>query len=193
MLDISKITANTVKSATAVTPENAKAAADVFKSLHGFYGTLFLSKFQTGQVDTQGRDMGIQSARSVWTVALSKFDRVVIGIALDSVLDSHPEFPPSLPEFVAICKAKTPREAYKPAPLAIGMSSALAGQYSRKAREAAMQNLKKSVDSETGYKALPTGLAGLKQAIANAVATAGGDEVAELLRLDRMFAKKVSA
>lgn len=191
MLDISKITVNTVKPTG--TPESAKAAADVFKTLHGMYGTIFLSKYQTGQLDDKGRDMGIQSARSVWAVSLAKFDRDVIGMALDSVLESTDKFPPSLPEFTAICKAKMPREAYKPAPLAIGMSSALAGQYSRKAREAAMQNLKKSVDAKTGYKALPTGLAGLKQAIANAVATAGGDEVAELLRLDRMFAKKVSA
>lgn len=84
-----------------------------------------------------------------------------------------------------------PREACKP--LAIGMSSALAGQYSRKAREAAMGNLKKAANATTGYKPLAANLSGLKEAIANAVATAGGDEVAELLRLDRMFAKKVSA
>lgn len=193
MLDISKITTDAVKVASTVTAENAKVTADVFKSLHGFYGTLFLSKFQTGQVDAQGRDMGIQSARAVWTSVLAKFDRQIVGMALDSVLDSHPEFPPSLPEFTAICKAKTPREAYKHAPLAIGMSGALVSQYSKQARESAMKNLKKTVDAETGYKALPTGLAGLKEAIANAVANAGGDEVAELLRLDRMFAKAVAA
>lgn len=189
MLDISKITVNTVKPTG--TPESAKAAADVFKTLHGMYGTIFLSKYQTGQLDDKGRDMGIQSARSVWAVSLAKFDRDVIGMALDSVLESTDKYPPSLPEFTAICKAKMPREAYKP--LAIGMSSALAGQYSRKAREAAMENLKKAANATTGYKPLSANLSGLKEAIANAVATAGGDEVAELLRLDRMFAKKVAA
>ena len=37
------------------------------------------------------------------------------------------------------------------------------------------------------------GLDGLKSAIANAVAAAGGDEVAELRRLDAMFAPVVVA
>ena len=53
--------------------------------------------------------------------------------------------------------------------------------------------LKKPLMQQLDTKPLAANLSGLKEAIANAVATAGGDEVAELLRLDRMFAKKVSA
>lgn len=193
MLDISKITVDSVESVAAISHENAKTAGDVFKSMHGFYGTLFLSKFQTGQVDKDGKDMGIQSARAVWASVLGRYPRDVVGMALDAVLDSHPEFPPSLPEFAAICKARMPAKTYKHSPLAIGMSSELISLYSREAREAAMKNIKRTIDAETGYKKLSAGLAGLKEAIANAVATAGGDEVAELLRLDRIFSKREAA
>jgi hypothetical protein len=168
------------------------ATNDVFKVLHGFYGVLFLSKFSTGQLDDKNRDMGIASARAVWAQTLRGYADSEVIAALDAVKAAHPEFPPSLPQFEALCRAAKPRKVYKPDPAAIGMSQELRSQYAARARAVNEKHAQRAMDRRTGYVELPQTLDGLKQAIANAVATAGGDEVAELVRLDRLFAKEAA-
>ncbi len=161
---------------------------NIFKVFHGFYGNLFLSKFSTGEADAKGGDAGIVSARQIWGHGLRDFDAGTVKAALAQCMDRHPEFPPSLPQFVALCAANEPREAYRPEP-ALGMSQTLRSEYAAKAR---------AIVAKHDAKAKPTfqtepsaaGLDLLKQAIANAVATAGGDEVATLLRLDRELAPR---
>jgi hypothetical protein len=168
----------------------------VFKTLQGMYGSLFLSKFSTGKVLPNGGDAGVISARDVWAVSLQRFDAGTVGTALDRVLTDFPEFPPSLPQFVALCHACRPREAYKPAENVIGMSQELRSEYAAKAREINQKHAQRAVDKRLGAQAdmgSHVGLDGLKSAIANAVACAGGDEVATLLRLDAMLAPKVAA
>jgi hypothetical protein len=103
-------------------------------------------------------------------------------------MERHPEFPPSLPQFVALCAANKPREVYRPAQPALEMSQSLKSAYSARAREINERHAQRAIDRKTGYVELPQTLDGLKAAIANAVATAGGDEVRELRRLDAMFA-----
>lgn len=159
---------------------------NVFKVMHGYYGNLFLSKFASGVTDPQGRDKGVASARTVWAYKLQRFDEATVVKALDQCQDRHPEFPPSLPQFVALCAAAAPREVYR-AEKAIGMSDELRSQYARSAREINERHAEKAVKRQTGAIPLPMSLDGLKQAIACAVGAAGGDEAAELLRLDRMF------
>ena len=78
----------------------------------------------------------------------------------------------------------------------IGMSQALRSEYAAKAREINEKHAKRAVDKRLGAQAdmgSHVGLDGLKSAIANAVACAGGDEVATLLRLDTMLAPRVAA
>lgn len=166
---------------------------NIFKVFHGFYGNLFLSKFSTGDVDPQGGDAGIVSARQIWGHGLRDFDAGTVKAALAQCMGRHPEFPPSLPQFVALCGACRPRETYKPAQPALEMGQALKSAYSARAREINERHAQKAVDKQTGYIALPQSLEGLKSAIANAVATAGGDEVAMLRKLDQMLAPKGAA
>jgi len=166
---------------------------NIFKVFHGFYGNLFLSKFSTGEVGAQGGDAGIVSARQIWGHGLRHFDAGTVKAALAQCMERHPEFPPSLPQFVALCDTCRPRETYKPDQPALEMGQALKSAYSARAREINARHAQKAVDKQTGYIALPQSLEGLKSAIANAVATAGGDEVAMLRRLDQMLAPKGSA
>lgn len=157
----------------------------LFMVLHGWYGNQFLSKYATGELDEQNKDRGIKSARLVWGSELAKFSAETVMAAASRCKEDHQKFPPSLPEFLALCRACTPRQTAPIQPVGIGMSSQLQSQYSRRAREAAMAALKARTDTKTGFVEVPNGLAGLKQAIANAIACAGGDEGKALVRLDR--------
>lgn len=169
------------------------AVNNVFKVMHGFYGNLFLSKFATGDVDDAGQDRGIVSARQIWGHGLRGFGPNTVKSALARCMTHHPEFPPSLPQFVALCEACTPRKTYaqtvKADGRAIPMSAELRSAYSRRVRESNLSRAAVALAGRTGFKEIPDGLQGLKHAIADAVAAAGGDEAAELLRLDRLFAR----
>ena len=195
--DVSAIAERAVGAASQEQRQDAVRVSNrVFKTLQGMYGSLFLSKFSTGKVLPNGGDAGVISARDVWAVSLQRFDAGTVGTALDRVLTDFPEFPPSLPQFVALCHACRPRESYKPAANVIGMSQTLRSEYAAKAREINEKHAKRAVDKRLGEQAdvgSHVGLDGLKSAIANAVATAGGDEVAELRRLDAMFAPGAAA
>ena len=195
--DVSAIAERAVGAASQEQRQDAVRVSNrVFKTLQGMYGSLFLSKFSTGKVLPNGGDAGVISARDVWAVSLQRFDAGTVGTALDRVLTDFPEFPPSLPQFVALCHACRPREAYKPAANVIGMSQTLRSEYAAKAREINQKHAQRAVDKRLGAQAdmgSDDGLDGLKSAIANAIATAGGDEVAALLRLDAMLSPKVAA
>lgn len=169
------------------TEHNDAIVKDAFRALHGFYGTLFTAKYATGEVDSKGKDKGILSARMVWGYELRWYDRLTVGSAIDACRTAHPEYPPSLPQFVALCAASRPREPYRPAVPAIGMAPALRSQYARQAREINARHAAAAASRQTGDVELTPGLTGLKQAVARAVADAGGDEGAALLRLDRLY------
>ena len=173
-----------------------RTANKVFKTMQGMYGSLFLSKFSTGKTGADGSDAGIVSARDVWAMALQRFDVATVVTALERLLSDFPEFPPSLPQFVALCHACRPRETYRPAQPAIGMSQAIRSEYAARAREINEKHAKRAADKRLGAVVAVgslEGLDGLKSAIANAIANAGGDEVAALLRLDAMLSPKVAA
>lgn len=178
-------------------PADPAMAQNVFKVLHGYYGNLFASKFATGQIiehgEDKGQDAGVMSAMAIWAHGLRNFDAGTVKAALRQCQERHAEFPPSLPQFVALCAANKPRETHALGPRAIGMSDQLRSVYARRAREVIAKHEAKAVTVKTGYIELPPSLDGLKQAIANAVACAGGDEVATLVRLDREIAPRRAA
>lgn len=168
---------------------NIERAKFVFQALHGSYGNVFLSKFATGEL-VDGEDQGTVGAMRMWAGGLRGYDDLTIRAALNQCLKLHPEFPPNLAQFQLICEARRPREAYRAeaqAP-AIGMSPELVAKrkQERQERLARARGLMLS-------RASAHGLDGLKQAIADAAKTAGGDEVAELLRLDRLLTAKGAA
>ena len=185
------VTAEFVRQTTPPMP--AEAVNNVFKVFHGFYGNLFLSKFATGALDADGADGGITSAKQIWAHGLRDFDGGTIKSALSQCITEHPQYPPSLPQFVSLCRANKPREAYRAPQPVIGMSQELRSKYARQAREINARHAQRAIDKRTGFIEIEPGLQGLKRAIANAVATAGGDEVAELRRLDAMFSPGAAA
>lgn len=155
---------------------------NVFKVLHGYYGNLFLSKYASGVLDERKRDMGVASARTVWANCLTLHDDAVVITALDRCKTEHPEFPPSLPQFEALCKACAPRQVYQHQ--GIEMSAVLRAERSKVAREAALATVTPSAEKQTPL----VGLQVLKLLIAEAVGLTGGDEAKTLMRLDREFA-----
>jgi len=84
----------------------------LFMALHGAYGNAFLSKFSTGERDEKGKDRGVRSAMQVWQSKLATYPADVIQTAASRAMDAHPEFPPSLPQFEAICRAVAPRKTF---------------------------------------------------------------------------------
>lgn len=84
----------------------------LFMVLHGSYGNLFLSKFSTGEKDAEGRDKGIRAAMKVWDSKLANFAPDVVEAAAGRMTSKHPEFPPNLPQFEALCEAIQPRKTY---------------------------------------------------------------------------------
>ncbi len=157
-------------------PKPTDDANNVFRVMHGFYGNLFLSKFATGEARADGGDGGVASARGIWAHGLRPFAVETVKTALSRTMDAHPEYPPTLPQFVALCKACAPREVYRVAlpPPAIDRA-----EQAKKAREL-LENIRAAKPAVNGPDLL-------KQAIADAVRCAGGDEGAELARLDRAF------
>jgi hypothetical protein len=160
----------------------------VFMVLHGFYGNLFFTKFATGQVENN-EDQGIANARKIWAHGLRDYDADTIRAALRATQARHPEFPPSLPQFTALCAANKPRAVFRAAPGLIEMSGALRSVYARDARAINARHTEKKERLANGFKSSVEGLAGLHELIANAVGLAGGNEAAALLNLNRQTPK----
>jgi hypothetical protein len=179
----------TIEQVAGQSTTDESAARLVFRVLHGFYGNLFSAKFASGKLHKEtGADLGVASARTVWAIALQRFDAATVTTALDRCAEAHSEFPPSLPQFLVLCAAAAPRGKVADASKLLGMAPALRSQYARQARDIIARRGQKAQQKAAGHvEPPPATLAGLKQAIADAVGCAGGDEAAELLRLDRML------
>lgn len=160
-------------------PPMLNAADAVFRALHGFYGQLWLSKFATGQVDANGNDAGVLGAKAIWAHGLRDFNAIAVKAALRQCLEAHPEFPPSLPQFVSLCRANTPRAAFKPA---LAMSGELVAERNKAAREK-LREMRQALRRQSAVRQ-GEGLALLFAAIADAVKCGGGDEAAALRRLE---------
>jgi hypothetical protein len=183
-----------VKPAQAEPADATAIVTRLFMLFQGWYGNLFIAKFATGARDINGKDKGIKSALVVWSSELREFAPDIVEAAAERCKETYLEFPPNLPQFVAICKAVRPRRAFAAAPTnRIGMSHELRASYSKRAREEALAKLRARIDAETGYMRVDDGLTGLTQLIAQGVALAGGDEVATLRGFDTMFSKKKAA
>ena len=86
----------------------------LFGELQGNYGTRFLDMWRSGQTDTNGDDVGLQNAMALWAEKLAGFrDRPE---AIRRVLDTLPPHPPTLPEFVALCRQSCPKPDHKALP-----------------------------------------------------------------------------
>lgn len=89
--------------------------AKIFQAMHGNYGSRFLNQWKTGQIvergDHAGKDAGLINAMAFWGKKLAGFADKPECIL--RVLNSLPSDPPSLPQFVELCRLAPARE--KPA------------------------------------------------------------------------------
>ena len=90
-------------------PQASTMVRQLFVLLHGAYGVRFLSKFATGELDERGKDKGVRSAMAVWDGGLRNFSEDVVVAAIERFMGQSPEFPPSLPQVQALCRAIVPR------------------------------------------------------------------------------------
>ena len=193
MFDIATLTKNMVADATRKVDTISKPLAsdvvnNIFKMLHGYYGNLFLSKFATGSLDQDGHDRGIASGSTVWSHGIREFDTEVIGAALEQCIERHTEFPPSFPQFKALCKANQPRVTHRDQNLALPDRAPRAANAAQ-VREM-IDRCRGTQDTDRGESVADNGLDGLKLLIAEASSLAGGDEAATLVRLDVMLPTK---
>jgi len=70
--------------------------------MQGNYGSRFLNQWKTGQQLPDGSDVGIKNAMATWAKKLAGF--ADMPDAIKAVLDYLPPDPPSLPEFVNLCR-----------------------------------------------------------------------------------------
>lgn len=75
--------------------------------MQGNYGSRFLNQWKTGQTLADGQDAGVRNAMNVWAEKLGGF--IDAPGVFGAVLASLPDDPPSLPAFVALCRAEMAR------------------------------------------------------------------------------------
>lgn len=95
-----------------VRPEPSQWIRKLFVVLQAAYGTSFLSKFATGELNDAGEDKGVRAALLVWESDLIAFAPDVIEAAVARCREESPVFPPNLPQVVQACKSITPRKSY---------------------------------------------------------------------------------
>lgn len=171
--------------------ESAQNAESVFMAFHGFYGSMFASKFAIGQLEG-GMDLGVLNAKRTWAWGLRAFSNSTVKRALDSILsDPASKFKSQIPhlgEFCALCREFAPVATHKPSTLALETRPDPEARAARAARNREMV-AKMRYKPDVEVEAVP-GLDTLKQVVAQAVGLAGGDEAAELHRLDLMLAPR---
>lgn len=154
--------------------------------LHGMYGNPLIDKWRTGKL-VDGQDQGITSAQAVWLATLKPYDWPTIARAAEACGERHPQWPPTAPEFEALCKAFRPRKVLPHANAKqIGVSEEYRTELrERSRRELAEMRAKRA--GEMGPRA--EGLPGLLALCAAAVGAAGGDQATWLLEAERGFAQ----
>ena len=110
------------ESSTQRQPLPERYVAKIFQELQGNYGSRFLNQWKTGQIieggEHHGKDAGIVNAMAIWGKKLAGF--IDHPECIRRVLDRLPNDPPSLPQFVELCRAAPSNDApalpYKPTP-----------------------------------------------------------------------------
>lgn len=78
----------------------------------------FVAYYGSQKVGAMWADADVQEVKAVWARALMKFDPKSIGGALDRLIESGREWPPTLPEFVELCRQSAiGRQQHAPAVL----------------------------------------------------------------------------
>lgn len=115
MNDLASMAHDAIREASSQPRPKREASVTVrklFVLLHGAYGSLFLSKYATGEKSEAGGDKGVAAAMLVWDSALSKFAPDVIEAGAKRLMSESPDFAPNLPQLEKVCESITPRKTY---------------------------------------------------------------------------------
>lgn len=115
MNDVATLAHEAVREAASQPRQKREASVTVrklFVLLHGAYGSIFLSKYATGEKSEAGGDKGVAAAMLVWDAALSKFAPDVVEAAAKRLMSEDPKFAPNLPQMEKVCEAIVPRKTY---------------------------------------------------------------------------------
>lgn len=87
----------------------------IFMRLHGRFGNAFLDKYRIGEMNGQGKDIGVENAKVIWSEELAGINPERIKAGLSAKYD----YPPSSDEFIARCVIKAEVQNFQrlPAPL----------------------------------------------------------------------------
>lgn len=84
----------------------------IFMRLHGRFGNTFADKFRIGELDENGKDIGVENAKIVWSEELAGITATRIAAALDCKY----EFTPSADDFLKNCVVKAEINDHKALP-----------------------------------------------------------------------------
>lgn len=74
----------------------------IFYRMQGLYGSLWLQRWKTGEINADGADLGLLSAKAVWAEALAGVSGEAISAAITAC--QAISLPPTLPEFLSLCR-----------------------------------------------------------------------------------------
>lgn len=95
----------------------ASWADRIFDRLQGFYGSLWVDRWRTGEADKDGRDIGLLNAKATWASELGGFAEQPERIQRAIEACRHRPLPPTLPEFLDLCRQAQPDAVHAlPAP-----------------------------------------------------------------------------
>ena len=80
----------------------------LFDRMQGFYGSLWVDRWRSGELDANGRDRGLLNAKATWCVELGGFvdQSERIQKAIEACRSC--KLPPTLPEFMELCRQASP-------------------------------------------------------------------------------------
>jgi len=90
-------------------PLPLKWVEKIFMELHGRFGNAFFDKFRIGELNADGRDIGVENAKVTWARKLGGTSPDRIAAALSSIFDRAPD----CDLFQSHCVLKAEIEDYK--------------------------------------------------------------------------------
>ena len=80
----------------------------LFDRMQGFYGSLWVDRWRSGELDANGRDRGLLNAKATWCIELGGFvdQSERIQKAIEACRSC--KLPPTLPEFMELCRQASP-------------------------------------------------------------------------------------
>lgn len=76
----------------------------LFERMQGYYGSLWVDRWRSGELDANGRDRGLLNAKATWCAELGGFTDQPERIQRAIEACRHRSLPPTLPEFLELCR-----------------------------------------------------------------------------------------